>query len=43
VLLEDHEVRYFLTRGSDVLTPDFHEPRVDRGVYLLLAELAAQC
>jgi hypothetical protein len=42
VLLKDKEVRYFLLRGEDLLAVDCPEERVDRGVYLLLAELAAQ-
>ncbi|MBY0524903.1 MAG: Mov34/MPN/PAD-1 family protein [Gemmataceae bacterium] len=42
VLLEDGEVSYFLARGGDLVAADSHETRVDQGVYLLLAELAAQ-
>jgi hypothetical protein len=42
VLLEGEEVRYFLTRDEQVFLVDLKETRVDRGVYLLLAELAAQ-
>jgi proteasome lid subunit RPN8/RPN11 len=43
VQLEDDEVRYFLSRDGDLLEADVGETRVDRGVYLLLAELAARC
>lgn len=42
VLLEGDEVFYYLLRGGEALAADPHESRVDRGVYLLLAELAAQ-
>jgi len=42
VLLNEKEVCYLLERGGEVLAADPHEPRVDRGVYLLLAELASQ-
>ncbi len=41
VLLEDDGVRYFWLRKGEVLAYDSEETRVDRGVYLLLAELAA--
>ncbi len=40
VTLSKEGVRYFVVRGDEVLTPDLHEPRVDRGIYQLLAELA---
>jgi hypothetical protein len=43
ILLEKKEVRYYLVRGDDLLAVDPHESQVDRGVYLLLAELAGQC
>lgn len=43
VLLEGKEVRYYLMRDGDLLEADSDRSRVDRGVYLLLAELAAQC
>lgn len=33
-------VRYFLLRDGKPLATDLHEPRVDRGIYQLLAELA---
>jgi proteasome lid subunit RPN8/RPN11 len=42
VLLEGKEVRYFLLRGGEVFAVDLGEPRVDQGVYLLLAELAGR-
>ena len=42
VLLEGKEVRYYLFRQGQVLAADLPEFRVDQGVYLLLAELAAQ-
>jgi hypothetical protein len=42
VILEGKTVRYFLTRDGDVFLVDSDEPRVDRGVYLLLAELAGR-
>lgn len=42
VLLDGSAVRYYLLREGDVLEVDPKEDRVDRGVYLLLAELAAQ-
>ena len=40
VLLEGTQVRYYLERGNELLQADCGEQRVDRGVYLLLAELA---
>ena len=43
LLVEDKEVRYYLVRDGDLLQVDVHETQVDRGVYLVLAELAAQC
>jgi hypothetical protein len=42
VLLEEKEVRYFLVRNEDTFGVDPPDPRIDRAVYLLLAELAAQ-
>lgn len=42
VLLDGEDIAYFLVRGDSVLTADPKECRVDRGVYLMLAELAAQ-
>jgi hypothetical protein len=40
VVLRDEEVRYYLLRGGELLAADCDEPRVDRGVYVLLAKLA---
>jgi len=42
VLLEGKEVRYLLLKDGEALAADLPEPRVDQGVYLLLAELAAR-
>jgi len=42
VVLEGKEVRYFLLKGNNAFVADLPEPRVDQGVFLLLAELAAQ-
>jgi proteasome lid subunit RPN8/RPN11 len=42
LVLESKEVRYYLVRGDELLVVDPHETQVDRGVYLLLAELAGQ-
>jgi proteasome lid subunit RPN8/RPN11 len=42
VLLQEEEVRYYWIRGKELLGVDCSEERVDRGIYLLLAELAAQ-
>src|SRR5262249_45611475 len=41
VALTDKDVRFFLRRGEETLEADCPDERVDRGVYLLLAELAA--
>jgi proteasome lid subunit RPN8/RPN11 len=41
VLLREQEVRYFLLHDGQVQPEPQTEERVDRGVYLLLAELAA--
>ena len=41
-LLEEKEVRYFLLKKGETFLANPHEPRIDRAVYLLLAELAAQ-
>lgn len=38
----EKEVRYYLVRDGRLLEADCCESRVDRGIYLLLAELAAQ-
>jgi hypothetical protein len=43
VLLEEEEARYYLVRDGELLAADPGEAAVDRGVYLLLAELAASC
>jgi hypothetical protein len=42
ILLQGEKVRYFLQRGDELLVTDCNEERIDRGVYLLLAELAVQ-
>ena len=42
VLIEGKEVCYFLVRGGDYLVADSRDQRIDHGVYMLLAELAAQ-
>jgi hypothetical protein len=42
VAVTEKEVKYFVLRGGDLLQADCPDERVDRGVYLLLAELAAQ-
>jgi hypothetical protein len=42
VMLDKKGVSYYLLRGDDVLGVDPEQERVDRGVYLLLAELAGQ-
>jgi hypothetical protein len=42
VLLGTGEVRYLLERKGELLEMSHHEDLVDRGVYLLLAQLAAQ-
>ncbi len=41
LLLEGDEVTYVVLRGGEPYVTDPHEDRIDRGVYLLLAELAA--
>jgi proteasome lid subunit RPN8/RPN11 len=41
-LLEGKEVRYYHVRGNEEVMVDPHTTCVDQGVYLLLAELAAQ-
>ncbi len=40
VCLREKEVRYYLVRNDELLEADCYEEHVDRGVYLLLAELA---
>jgi proteasome lid subunit RPN8/RPN11 len=42
LVLEKEEVRYYLVRGGEVFALDCAETQLDRGVYLLLAELAGQ-
>lgn len=42
VLLSEKEVCYYLLRSGEMLAVDMTDDRVDRGVYLLLAELAAE-
>ncbi len=42
VLLRGKDVRYYLARNGEVVEVNSQELQVDRGVYLLLAELAAQ-
>jgi hypothetical protein len=42
VLIKQKEVRYFLERGEELLAVDHFDDLVDRGLYLLLAELAAR-
>jgi proteasome lid subunit RPN8/RPN11 len=42
VLLQEKQVRYFLVRDDELLEVECGEERVDRGVYLLLADLAAK-
>jgi hypothetical protein len=42
VLIEGKEVRYYLVRNGELLAVDIHDEFVDRGFYLVLAELAAQ-
>jgi len=41
VVVHEKGLQYFLARGGELLRADCPEDRVDRGVYLLLAELAA--
>jgi proteasome lid subunit RPN8/RPN11 len=42
VLFEGNEVRYYWLRNGEPMRANPPDPRVDRAVYLLLAELAAQ-
>ncbi len=42
VVIEESQVRYLLLRGGAFLETDAPDPRIDRGIYLMLAELAAQ-
>lgn len=41
-VMKGKAVKYYVHRQGDVLAADLPEQRVDQGVYLLLAELAAQ-
>jgi hypothetical protein len=43
VLLRGGQVSYFLARDGELLAAECTEAAVDRGVYLLLAELAEAC
>ena len=43
VLVRQKEVRYCVLRGGEPLAVDVNDDCVDRGVYLLLAELAGRC
>jgi proteasome lid subunit RPN8/RPN11 len=42
VVVRPKEVRYYLVRGGELLEVQHHDDCVDRGVYLLLADLAAR-
>jgi proteasome lid subunit RPN8/RPN11 len=42
VLIRPKEVRYYLLRSGELLEVQHHDECVDRGVYLLLAELAGR-
>ena len=42
VLVRPKEVRYYVVRRGELLEVQHHDDCVDRGVYLLLAELAAR-
>jgi hypothetical protein len=42
VLLAEKQVQYYLLRNGEPFQTDPGEDRIDRAVYLLLAELAAQ-
>jgi proteasome lid subunit RPN8/RPN11 len=42
VLVREKEIRYFVLRGGDAFAVDPADERIDRGVYLLLAELATR-
>jgi len=42
VLLRGPHVRYYLEREGQLLEVDHHDDQVDRGTYLLLAELASR-
>jgi hypothetical protein len=42
VVLEKNRTRYYLMREDDLIEVNPHEEDVERAVYLILAELAAQ-
>ena len=42
VLVRKKEVRYYVARGGELLAVQFNDDYVDRGVSLLLAELAGR-
>jgi proteasome lid subunit RPN8/RPN11 len=42
VVIEEKQVRYLLFRRGEYLETDSPDPRIDRSVYLMLAELAGQ-
>jgi hypothetical protein len=42
VVLEGKEAAFYLQRGEEVLAMDAPASALDRGVYLVLAELAGQ-
>jgi hypothetical protein len=42
VLLREKEIRYYVVRDGAVFAVDHGDELVDRGVYLLLAELASR-
>ena len=40
VIIKDEICRYYILQDGDIFLADCVEERVDRGVYLLLAEMA---
>jgi proteasome lid subunit RPN8/RPN11 len=42
VLVRQKEVRYYVVRGGEIFAVDLSDDCIDRGVYLLLAELSAR-
>jgi hypothetical protein len=42
VVVRPKEVRYYVVWGGELMEVQHHDDYVDRGVYLLLAELAAR-
>jgi len=42
VVLGSDEVRYYVLQRGEILEVKHQDARIDRGVYLLLAELAAR-